>query len=426
VKQGSATYAAIEASVEDIDEITECRVYDLENKPFLAENYIHVFVVGTNKAITSSSVISEVTDVVRDKRPVGTRYLIYQPTIKWVYVEMNVVPDSDWWQNRTLLNTQIENKVDDYIDDLGVGDDVIYSQIIEEAMKPIGVYATDITDFDITTYSYTPYSIEHALDLQQSGTAAYAAQFKMGTKSYKDVFTYSGAGAYEMSGSQVSSVSVSAPLVYRAKQDNAGVWGRDPLYAEDFYVSNTSTHITIASGTSGSQDPYLNNGESIIFIYENYEFTEIDAVIINLSGTIGDEVQVQIWSGTNAGPTALAQLGSGTQVLDYGTPYDYYIKLEDRVTIVDPTDDHWLVVSGTVASGTETYIGTDADGNRPISGEYLYVWHESGAWDLSAYAARYAVQMPISGTQNATVDDVIWKSEIADLYDVVFTNSAKE
>ena len=26
---------------------------------------------------------------------------------------MNVVPDSDWWQNRTLLNTQIENKIDE-------------------------------------------------------------------------------------------------------------------------------------------------------------------------------------------------------------------------------------------------------------------------------------------------------------------------
>jgi len=428
-KQGSATYSAIEAAVEDIDGISDCKVYDLENKPYIAANQIHVFVVGDSKLITNSALIDTVEDTVSSKRPVGTRYQIYQPMLKWVYLEIDLTPDSDWWANRTTLNTSVENAIDDYIDTLKVGEDVVYSQIIEEGMGINGVYALDIDDFDISTYSYTPYGLTYSIDLQTSGTASYAHQFQMGTKSYKDIFTYSGAGAVTMSGTQISQVSRATPTVFRAKQDNDGVWIRDPLYAQDFYSTHDGTTITITSGSSGSADPYLTSGtDTLIFNYENYDYTDIDAVLLNVSGTTGDALDVYIFSGTDAGPSGSA-LESGSHTLTTTTAQNIYVELASRLTLADPTAKHWVVISGSAFSGSNTYVGTDTDGNVPWTGEYAMVWDEEAgpaAWALNTNHAKFSVMMPISGTNNATIDNVIYKSEVAILYDIVFTNSAKE
>ena len=428
-KQGSATYGAIEAAVEDIDGISDCKVYDLENKPYIAANQIHVFVVGDSKLITNSALIDTVEDTVSSKRPVGTRYQIYQPMLKWVYLEIDLTPDSDWWANRTTLNTSVENAIDDYIDTLKVGEDVVYSQIIEEGMGINGVYALDIDDFDISTYSYTPYGLTYSIDLQTSGTASYAHQFQMGTKSYKDIFTYSGAGAVTMSGTQISQVSRATPTVFRAKQDNDGVWIRDPLYAQDFYSTHDGTTITITSGSSGSADPYLTSGtDTLIFNYENYDYTDIDAVLLNVSGTTGDALDVYIFSGTDAGPSGSA-LESGSHTLTTTTAQNIYVELASRLTLADPTAKHWVVISGSAFSGSNTYVGTDTDGNVPWTGEYAMVWDEEAgpaAWALNTNHAKFSVMMPISGTNNATIDNVIYKSEVAILYDIVFTNSAKE
>jgi len=234
-KEGTATYSAIEGAVENIEGIVECKVYDVERKPFIAENYIQVFILGNNKQVTSTNVINQVDEVVKDKKPVGTRHSIYHPTFKYVYLDMTVVPDDGYWHDRDNLMSKVETKVSNYISDLKIGEDVIYSSIIDASMNVQGVYSTTINKFYISTYEFTPYGLEYNIDLSQnagtsSGTS-FAQQFYMGTKSYNDIVQFvSGTNTYTMSGSNITGVTSSTPLVYRALQDNDGNWIRNPLY----------------------------------------------------------------------------------------------------------------------------------------------------------------------------------------------------
>jgi len=417
LKQGSATYSAIEGAIESIEGIAECKVYDIENKPFIAESYIQVFILGDNKQITNINTINRVEEVIKEKKPVGTRHTIYHPTFKYVYLDLSIMPDDGYWHDRNNILLNVENKINDYIADLKIGEDVVYSKLMDVSMNVIGVYSTQINKFYISTYEFTPYGLEYVIDLGSgAGTASgtrFAQQFYMGTKSYSDVYQYvSGSNTYVMSGSNITGVTVSTPLVYRALQDNDGNWIRNPLYVNNYYDSHTPTSITIVDSISGSNEASLQDGEDLLFIYENYEYDKIVGVVVNLSGTIGDQVSVSVWSGTNSGPTDL--LTSGTITLDSSIAQDYFVEFDDVLTVTQRDEKHWVVVSGVSASGS-LFLGTNAWYDRPISGELFYI-ATSGSWEITPRPMRFMVMMPISGTNNASVDYQIWKTEVASLF----------
>ena len=425
-KQGSATYAAVEAAVEDIAGVVEARVYDIENKPYLAENSFQVFVLGEEKIITDGVLLAEVSNVVSQKKPVGSIFTVYQPNPKYTYLDINFTPDEGYWNNRDAISSRINTNVSNYLSGLGLGDDIVYAEILEQVMDTTGVYSSKINKFYVATWVFSTendtYPLEYVYDIDSSSGTAYATEFYMGTKSWRqhEVHT-SGTTNYPISGSYISS-GYANPLVYLTIENESGKWIRNPLYSANYYSTHSSTSITIVEEPpAGSVGRNLSTGDDLVFIYEDFAYSNVIGAIVSLSGTVGDQIELSVWSGSSE-PTD--KLASGTITLTGTSAQEYFAEFDSTLTLVDVSTTHWLVASGVSTSGS-CYVGTNTDGETPDKGESVS-YFDGAAWSGTSDGLKAIVMMPIPDTYNAIVDDELWKSEVTLEFGIELTAERKE
>jgi len=424
-KQGSATYTAIEAAVEDLSGVVEARVYDIENKPYISENFFQVFVLGEDKVITDNSLLNSISTVISTKKPVASTFTVYQPIPKYTYLDITIVPDTGYWYNRDGVISRVNTALSSYINNLGLGDDIVYSELLEQIMDVTGVYSSQINKFYVATSVFSTetdtYPLEYVYDISSSNSGSFGQEFYMGTRSWRQHESHtSGTTNYPVSGSSISS-NYSNPLVYLSIEDNSGKWIRNPLYNADYYDAHTLTSITIVEAPpSGTVGKNLQTGDDLVFIYESFDYSDVIGAIVSLSGTIGDQIELSIWSGSGGIPSA--KLTSGTVTLTASTAQNYFAEFSSTLTLADQEQKHWLVASGISTSGS-CYIGTNTDSEVPDKGELFKYYN--GAWSGASAPMRCVVMMPITATYNAIIDDEIWKSEVAIEYDIDLTSERK-
>jgi len=425
IKQGSATYSAIESAVEDIAGVIEAKVYDIENKPFISENYFQVFVVGDEKIIKNSSLLSQIYDTINEKKPVGTTFSVLQPIPKFTYIDMVITPDEGYWYNKNELISRVNSAISNYLSSLKLGEDVVYSEIIERAMDVTGVYSAKINNLYTSTYVFSTetssYPLEYVYDISSASGTAFAQEFYMGTKSWRQHETHSsGTTTYTISGSYISS-NYSNPLVYLSIEDENGKWIRNPLYNANYYSSHTSTQITITeTPPSGSVGRYLQDGDDLVFVYESFDYNQIIGAIVSLSGTAGDIIELSIWSGSGGLPST--KLASGTVTLSSGVGL-YFAEFDNTLILSNSATKHWLVASG-ISTSDSCYIGTNTNDEVPDKGE-SYKYYNGTTWVTPSAPMKMIVMIPISGTNDIIVDNEIWKSEVAVEYQTNITAERK-
>jgi len=426
-KQGSATYTAIEAAVEDLSGVVEARVYDIENKPFLAENYFQVFVLGEDKIIADTSLLNDINTTISNKKPVGSTFTVYQPIPKYTYLSLEIVPEEGYWYNREAVASRVNSAISTYLDNLGLGEDIVYSEIVERTMDVTGVYSSKVEKFYVSTSVFSTendaYPLEYIYNIDSSSGTAFGQEFYMGTKSWRQHETFvSGSTTYSISGSSLST-KYSNPLVYLTIEDSSGKWLRNPLYNADYYNTNTSTTISIFEAPpSGTVGKNLSAGDDLVFIYESFDYDEIIGAMVTLSGSIGDQVELSIWSGAANEPST--KLASGTATITSTTPQLCFAEFDSTLTLDDQTAKHWLVASGISTSGS-CYVGTNTDGEVPDSTE-KFKFFSGSSWVTASAPMKMVVMMPVTSTQNAIVDDEIWKSEVALEYETNISTARKE
>jgi len=426
IKQGSATYTSIESAVKNISGVVEARVYDIENKPFIAENYFQVFVLGEDKIITDTSLLSEISSVISEKKPVGSIFTLYQPIPKYTYLDITVTPETGYWYNRESVNSRVNTTLSDYINDLGLGEDIVYSEIIERTMDVTGVYSTKINKFYVATAVFSTETdstpLEYTYDISSSSSGSFGQEFYMGTKSWRQHVSFvSGTSNYVTSGAYISS-NYSNPLVYLSIEDNDGKWIRNPLYNSNYYDTHTYNSISVLdtppSGTVGKD---LQTGDDLVFIYESFDYNKVIGAMVSLSGTIGDQVELSIWSGSGGEPQY--KLTSGTVTLTSSEAQMYFAEFSGTLTLADQTQKHWLVVSG-VSTNSSCYVGTNTDSEIPDKGELFKYW-DGAAWSGATAPMKTVVMMPIEGGENAIIDDELWKSEVAIEWEISLDSERK-
>ncbi len=128
--------------------------YDTKNEPINGDTiyvdydtdrlgYFKIYVTGVNGEVNTSQ-ITEITDFVADEvKSAGIMFTVEQPTYIDVAVSAAITYDSGYSYGN--IGDDIEAAITDYINSLNIGDDVLYSKLIQVIMNVTGVADVNIT-----------------------------------------------------------------------------------------------------------------------------------------------------------------------------------------------------------------------------------------------------------------------------------------
>lgn len=429
-KRGTATKSAIAGAVQNLASVRQARVYDFEDKKSIPKPDIQVFVVGeTDKIVKDPVILSDIGLEIQEVKSAGIQYVTSVPMGIYVDISGSVFVDRAFSTLKTTIVAEVSTALTNYVNALNVGEDVVYSRLVEEAMKVSNVKKVAFDELKYSEYAFHPYDQSTTFQCYASGSdgdgtfdRSFGQQFDKLAKGYQDVFTYDGTNTYTTSGSQISTAVT--PSVYIGIQDQAGAWVRDPQYLIDWYSSFGTNTITI-DPTAG--DPFsvslISGTTKLMFNYESFENHDVDGLRVLMSGSIGSgasyvDVEISMWSGTTE-PTNKIVGTSGTVQVIAGSA-EYEILFGATHTLSGSVKTHWLVISGTsltgTLSGSSVHIPLET-ANRGAFGSPLVKWYSGSAtWEGRTESEKFMELLTLlRSTDKSDVDisNIANKSEIA-------------
>jgi len=431
-KRGTATKSAIAGGVQNLTSVRQAKVYDFEDKKSIPKPNIQVFVVGeTDKIIKDPVILSDIGLEIQEVKSAGIQYTVIVPMGIYTDISGSVYIDRAYSTQKTSIVGEVSTAITNYINSLNVGEDIVYSRMIEEGMKISNVEKITLDEIKHSEYAFHPYDQTTIFQMYASGSDGdgtydrpYAQQFIKMAKGYHDIFTYEGTGStvFTVSGSQISTAVT--PSVYIGIQDQAGSWVRDPQYLIDWYSSFGTDTITIDVDAGSGSSVSLQSGVSkLIFNYESYQQHDIDGLRVLMSGSIGSgasyvDVEVSMWSGTSEPTDKIANTSGTVQVIAGTTEYE--ILFDATHSLSGSVETHWVVVSGvtvdTELSGSSIHIPLES-ANRGAFGSPVAKWYSGRAtWEANINSEKYMeVVSLLRNTDKSDVDisNIANKSEIA-------------
>jgi len=429
-KRGTATKSAIAGAVQNLASVRQARVYDFEDKKSIPKPDIQVFVVGeTDKIVKDPVILSDIGLEIQTVKSAGIQYVTIVPMGIYIDISGSVYVNRAFSTQKTSIISEVSTAITNYINNLNVGEDAVYSRMIEEAMKVSNVSKVVFDEIKYSEYAFHPYDQSTIFQMYASGSDVdgtydrpYAQQFIKLAKGYQDIFTYNGTNVYTMSGSNISTNVT--PSVYIGIQDQAGSWVRDPQYLIDWYSSFGTNTITIDPAAGNAASVSLTSGTTnLIFNYESYEQHDIDGLRVLMSGSMGSgasyvDVEISMWSGATEPTTKISNTSGTVQVVAGTNEYD--ILFGATHTFDDSTSTHWLVISGTTVdtelSGSSVHVPLET-ANRGAFGSPLVKWYSgSSVWESNINSEKYMETVTLlrdTDKNDVDISNIANKSEIA-------------
>lgn len=130
---GKATLISLKSAIEGVKGVRSVRIEDMPDD-----------VPGIVKAIVSGGNEEEIRKVIEDTRAAGIKVEFERPKI--IDIDISITAVLNKGVEPLLIEKNIELKVKDYISSLNIGEEVVYSKIMNIAISVEGVYDTsDIT-----------------------------------------------------------------------------------------------------------------------------------------------------------------------------------------------------------------------------------------------------------------------------------------
>ena len=387
------TLPAIKAALELLSIVDNVKLQDWSNNLSLTtgEFFISpVSFVGI-KTLADSSSVATMVATVDEYKPASIRYTLIHPIPNMLQLSGVITIDDDQFDNAIAIQSGVESKITDYVQELSVGDDVILSEIIYLAKTVKGVYDFVLNQLDYTEFATQPPAYdtltEEIIEFY-SGTASpgvyveYYQEVKFMTLGVYDHFTWVEDNPQTLSHSGLVT-TYSSPSVYLAIQDESGNWVRDPAFSTDFYSGSSTSTITIDETAGSGVGITLVSGTSeLIYQYEYHGTDTIDGLRVKLngvyiSGSTSGTVDIFLTSG--ATPTKIAG-ASGTITVLSGVN-DYEVMFGSPVTVADVTETYKILYSGVTlpSSGSSITLPVSASGTRGFVGTSFYEW-SGAAW----------------------------------------------
>jgi uncharacterized phage protein gp47/JayE len=431
-KLGRSSLPAMKAALKDLANVADVKILDYETNPDLDADTFYVYAVGDEgvKLLTDTSSVSAIRDQVNEYRPIGTTFSILSPMGVYIDFSGTATLFQEDSNDVTEITNQIQTNITNYINKLKIGEDVIYSQLIEEAMKVPNVYKFDIDQLNYTEFATTPASYDNTtykiydnttgtpVERWFSQPVKFLSQFKSETK------LYDGNTTYTMSNSDIQTTP--SPYVLLAINDGNDNYIRDPSYTTDWYSSNSSTTITInTSAGSGVSRTLATNVDYLKYFYETRETKSFDKIRVRLGNnfTSSQSGTVELIFGSGA-TNYTTQLGSGTITVTSGVQ-DYEITLDGgSITVTQPDFNFYVILSGVSApsgtyislpvsaSGTAGALSTILTSGTPGTDDY-----DSGAIVPNVTPLVHTI-ITTSGTADIPIEKNAQTPDIAVVYDV--------
>lgn len=417
-KLGRSSSPALKAALEDLGFVNDVKVIDYEVNPQLDADTFYIYAAGKDgiKLLTDNASITSMRDVIDDYRPIGTLFQILSPMGIFIDFSGTITVEAKDSTNVSSIKNSVKNNITNYIQGLKVGEDVIYSQIIEEAMKVAGVYKFDIGKLNYTEFANNPFSFDNTtykiLD-NQTGTPVskwFLQDFKFLSTFRTEIVDYLGNSTFTTTYSGIANSP--APYVHLAINDGNDNYVRDPSYATNWHTSNTSTQIVIDPNAGSSVSRTLASGvDKLKLYYETHSTTTINKFRIrlgnNYSGTQSGVVRAFVYSGTNSPSTLVS---SGTITVTSGVQdYEFALATGD-FTVTDPVNqEYFLILSGvSTPSGTYISLPVSQSGTRGMLNTIL----ASGASGSANYSSS---NFSVIGNTTAKLHTVITTSGTSDV-----------
>jgi uncharacterized phage protein gp47/JayE len=433
-KLGRASLPAMKAALEDLDFVKNVKILDYETNPDLDADTFYVYAVGDSglKLLTDTTSKTNLRNEINEYRPVGTQFSILSPMGIFINFSGTATLFQEDGINTTQTLSAIETNITNYINNLQIGEDVIYSQLIEEAMIVPGVYKFEINKLDYTEFATNPYAFNNTdqkiID-NTTGTPTkqwYRQDFKWLPSLKTETKLYDGNTTYTMTYSDI--VNSPSPYVLLSIQDSDGNYIRDPSYTTNWYTSNSNNSITInANAGTGVGRTLATNVDYLTFYYENAGTDTIDKLRVKLSNNYSTashsgSVELYIYSGSSS-PTDLVD--QATITILSGTR-DYEVTLDGGSLTVDDarTGVYYAIFSGiNTSSGTYISLPVSLSGTTGALNTQLY----SGAGSTAITSTGKLVPnvspllhtiITTSGTADIPIEKKAQTPDVAVVYDI--------
>ncbi len=433
-KLGRASLPAMKAALEDLDFVKNVKILDYETNPDLDADTFYVYAVGDSglKLLTDTTSKTNLRNEINEYRPVGTQFSILSPMGIFINFSGTATLFQEDGINTTQTLSAIETNITNYINNLQIGEDVVYSQLIEEAMIVPGVYKFEINKLDYTEFATNPYAFNNTdqkiID-NTTGTPTkqwYRQDFKWLPSFKTETKLYDGNTTYTMTYSDI--VNSPSPYVLLSIQDSDGNYIRDPSYTTNWYTSNSNNSITInANAGTGVGRTLATNVDYLTFYYENAGTDTIDKLRLKLSNNYSTashsgSVELYIYSGSSS-PTDLVD--QATITILSGTR-DYEVTLDGGSLTVDDarTGVYYAIFSGiNTSSGTYISLPVSLSGTTGALNTQLY----SGAGSTAITSTGKLVPnvspllhtiITTTGTADIPIEKKAQTPDVAVVYDI--------
>jgi len=145
-------------SDKEASQILNIKIFD--DVKFLPHSVVPNAIAGSisfddGKVLNDASSLNSMVAILNDYKPAGTIYQFTHPVPVMMQISGTLTIEDERFDQATNIQTTVEQKITDYVQELKIGDDVIYSEIINQAQSVAGVY-----DFTIEQFNYTEFATQ--------------------------------------------------------------------------------------------------------------------------------------------------------------------------------------------------------------------------------------------------------------------------
>jgi uncharacterized phage protein gp47/JayE len=134
---GKATYASLESAIRSVEGVRSLLIEDMPDN-----------VAGIVKVIVDGGNIDQINRIINDTRAAGIRVEVFRPGIVYINVRLTLMVRKT--ADKASVVDEAEKRIRSYVSSLGIGDDVLFSRLVESVVSIEGVW--DVRDVVMTAY----------------------------------------------------------------------------------------------------------------------------------------------------------------------------------------------------------------------------------------------------------------------------------
>ena len=152
---GKATYVSIESAIRSVEGVSSIYIEDMPDN-----------IPGIVKVVVDGGNLDQIKRAIDNTRAAGIRVEVNRPTIVYINVSLTLLLHKD--TGAATATIEAEKRVRSYISSLGIGDDVLFSRLVESIVSLENV--RDVQDIRIDAQRADGSIVESTLDNIEIGT----------------------------------------------------------------------------------------------------------------------------------------------------------------------------------------------------------------------------------------------------------------